>query len=270
MIPIQIQKIKNKWWSIGRHTFTAQLPTHWGEIEPTIRLECLRLLLSDESVLVQLAILKKLIKLPSWVWLSLHEDDLCALLNVVSWMKIEPIRAPIITAFLWQGKSYMLPTANFENGTAVQFPLADKYLQDFTEKGEEEALLKLVASLCMAAKNDKLIVEKRAELLRGMPHETQIAVMLYFIGIKQFIADTYGEYLFDDEGEEEDLAVRVSVSHFPNFGWWAAYLQIAESGVFGNYEQVLNTNFHRVIMYLIEKRKESKRMKAVYESQKQI
>lgn len=268
MIPIQIKRKRNKWWAIGRGTFSAQMPENWGEIPPSVRLECLRLLLLEDSILMRIAILKKLIKLPKWVWLSLSDDDLSALLDVVSWMKIEPITVPIIDGFLWKGKVYKLTATNFDNGTAVQFPLADKFLQAFTEKGEEENLLRLVAALCVAAKNDEFIIEKRAESLQGLPHETQIAVMLYFIGIKQFISDTYGEYLFDDDEEEEDLAVRVSVAHFPNFGWWAAYLQIAESGVFGNYEQVLNTNFHKVIMYLIEKRKESKRMKAAYDSQK--
>lgn len=268
MIPIQIQRKRNKWWALRTRTFKGGLPTHWGEIVPSVRLECLRLLLSSESIATRLIILKKLIKLPKWVWLALSDDDLSALLNAIDWMKIEPSTVPIISAIIWKGKTYTLPATNFDNGTAVQFPLADKFLQAFTEKGEEEDLLRLVASLCLAAKNDEFIIEKRAELLRGLPQETQVAVMLYFIGIKQFIADTYGEYLFDEEEEEEDLLVRVSVSHFPNFGWWAAYLQIAESGVFGNYEQVLNTNFHKVIMYLIEKRKESKRMKAVYESQK--
>ena len=94
-----------------------------------------------------------------------------------------------------------------------------------------------------------------------------MSVLLYFVGIKEYIAKNYGQFLFDED-DEDDVNIQSATAHFPNFGWWSAYLQIAESGVFGNYEQVLQTNFHRVIMFLIEKRKEAKRQRAAFSNQK--
>jgi hypothetical protein len=214
------------------------------------------------------------------VFLGLSDEQLSALLDKLNWLLFEGVKAPLVTCFEQKGIVWLLPKRLFEDGTAIEFAMADQFLDAFNKSGNETDLLKLVGSLATPlsknAGSSRVVIcnreeaEHRADVLRGIPMETAMAVLLYFVGTKAFISEQYGKFLFDDDedDEQDDAIVRSATAHFPNFGWWGAYLGIAESGVFGNYEQVLHTNFHRVAMFLIEKRREHRRMKASMNSKK--
>ena len=50
------------------------------------------------------------------------------------------------------------------------------------------------------------------------------------------------------EGGEGDESGQI------NFGWWGKYIEIAESGVFGNLDQVYAARFYDIIVFLIQKK----------------
>ena len=73
-----------------------------------------------------------------------------------------------------------------------------------------------------------------------------MAVKLYFEGVKLYVYNTYGEWLFPKtEGEQTSGGL--------NFGWWGAFQNVAEANVFGNLEQVYQTRFHTVAVWMIRK-----------------
>lgn len=271
--------LPRRWWT--NKTYSRELAGAWTDLDDSSRLFCIKTLLAADEMAAKIKILQRLLDLPKGVFFALSDDNLSALVDKLDWMKLEGVAAPIVRHFKWKGKIYHLPKAKFEDGVAIEFPMADRFLEAFTKTGEVADLMKLVGTLArekmpttpIFKKSPRALLlsredaENRAEILRGLPLETAMSVLLYFVGIKEYIAQNYGQFLFDED-EEDDVNIQSATAHFPNFGWWSAYLQIAESGVFGNYEQVLQTNFHRVIMFLIEKRKEAKRQRAAFSNQK--
>jgi hypothetical protein len=272
MNQITIEIPSRVWFS--PKTYSRSLAGQWTDMDDSLRLFCLRELLMQAEIPAKVKILKRLLKLPKTVFLALSDEQMSALLDTLSWLNLEGSDVPIVKTFMHKGETWALPKAKFEDGRAVEFPTADQYLDVFTKSGNESDLLKLVGTLAAPVdKKGKRIpilnkedAEHRADLLRGLPSEISMSVLLYFVGVKQYISKTYGRFLFEPEDDEDDTP-SVATAHFPQFGWWGSYLGIAESGVFGNYEQVLRTNFHRIAMFLIEKRKESKRMQEQYKKQ---
>ncbi|MEO7174984.1 MAG: hypothetical protein ABI002_04295, partial [Saprospiraceae bacterium] len=94
----------------------------------------------------------------------------------------------------------------------------------------------------------------------------------YFSGVKAYVYNLYKKWLFEapeeeeeqdpDEAPEEKLPVRKSDG--PDFGWWGSFLDVAASGVFGDYEKVLHTRFHTICTWLIKKRIEADEMEERY------
>lgn len=259
-------------------TYSRELAGNWTDLDDSSRLFCLKELLAvpptpeGGDVVAKIKIVKQLLGLPKSVFRDLSDDQLSVLVDKMDWLTLDALDAPLIRQFNHGGIDWFLPKALFVDGAAIEFPMADQFVEAFAKSGSDSDLLKVVGSLATPSVNgskERQIIrnredaEHRADILRGIPTETAMAVLLYFLGVKQYIAQKYGSFLFDDDDDDDDDAlVRAATAHFPNFGWWGAYLGIAETGVFGNYEQVLHTSFHRVIMFLIEKRKEAKRQRA--------
>jgi hypothetical protein len=270
MTKIEITKPRHHWWQRTR-TYSREIAGNWTELDDSSRLFCVRELLPPDPkgafVGAKTRILRGVLKLPKKVFNQLSDENMSALIDCLDWLTLDADITPIVPSFDWKGIRFDLPKAKFENGTALEFALGDQFLDKFTKTGEESDLLNLVSVL--ARHQGKSIASKEeseyiATNFKGLPIGISMSVLLYFVGIKEYIHKLYGELLFGDNDEDADTA---AIAHFPNFGWWGSFLQIAESGVFGNYEQVLQTNFHRVVMFLIEKRKESERMKAMYDKQ---
>lgn len=264
-------------------TYSRVIADAWTDMDDSTRLFCLKMLLAAPpppeggDVAAKIQILKHLLNLPKAVFSNLSDEQMSALVDKLDWLTLGAIDAPLLSQFNHAGLIWLLPRAQFKDGAAIEFPMADQFVMAFSKSGAESDLLKVVGSLATPVENGQTKrqiiksredAEHRADILRGISIETAMAVLLYFLGIKQFIAEKYGDFLFDDEDDDDDDAlVRAAMAHFPNFGWWGSFLGIAESGVFGTYEQVLQTNFHRVVMFLIEKRKEAKRQKAAFSKQ---
>ena len=272
-IEVTIPLSRRRLWRIWRKKYTCSLAENWAELTETERLFCLQKLLAiADATVAKSCVLPRLLKMPTEVFFDLDEDDQSALIDQLDWLKIEGHSTPLIKEFTHNGTGYTLPKAKFQDGTAIEFALADQFLETFTQSGDTQDLLKLVGALAAPTEKGKRLpllnredAEHRADVLRGLPFETAMAVLLCGVGVKEYVSKSY-PFLFDDADDEDDVNVRAAVAHFPNFGWWGAYLGIAETGVFGNYAQVLQTNFHRICMFLTEKRKENKRQRAAFKS----
>jgi hypothetical protein len=200
-----------------------------------------------------------MLRLPKRIFSRIDNDSLMSLLDRLEWLKLEPSDSTILPNFEYNGATWYLPNKGFYDGTAVEFALADDYATKFATTNEEKYLRLLAATLARPL-NDAAV---RQPLTSREALEISVSVLLYFTGVKVKISEWYGEFLFDEVAQKFSIAT----AHFPNFGWWSAYLQIAEAHVFGNYEQVLQTDFHRICMYLIEKRKAALQMEAAYKDQ---
>jgi hypothetical protein len=250
--------IPRRWWQWKEKVYTREIAVSWQEMTHEMRLFSLKTLLNFEATEAKMNIVNQLLDLPKTVFLNLSDVQMATLIGYYDWLHLGAAFVPIIEGFFYKGSWFRLPKAKFADGKGIEFPMADRFLSDFQQSGDYKDLLKIVGTLARPKHKGKRVplwsveeAEKRAEYFADLPIETATAVLLYFVGVKKYIFETYDKWLF----EEVESQTKEAAAHFPNFGWWGTYLGIAETGTFGDYKTVLQTNFHRICMYLIEKRR---------------
>lgn len=229
------------------------------------------------------------LRLPGRVWRSMGSANRAALIEKMTWTepKADCEQAPF-PSFRHRRRTYLLPRPKFENGTCLDFVLADGYFQAWMSTGDPAQLLRLVATLCREPRRDKREalttgdervplrqkeeVEHRARRLDGLPPEITASVMLYFAGVKEYVARTYW-VLFDSpnptqNGEGEGDTERDRDGDGPKFGWWSVFLQVAETGIFGQYEEVLQRRLHLVCVHLTDQHDRQEKQKRAYERER--
>lgn len=283
MIPVTITASRQgRWWRRTRVvTWKRQLPEHWEDVPVRRRRHYCRLLLSENGVR---RVAQHLLRLPAWAIRALSPNQVAALEKALAWMQPKPdcVHLPF-PSFRHHGQVYHLPKPKGENLTCIEYPMADEYFTEFLEQERDSALLLLCATICREENTDMAVVLRkddpriplhsraevrdRAERLRGLPAEYQNAVLLYFAGLKEYINRTYGPWLFDDEDDGEEPQEEPTpdpkkpAQKGPDFGWWGIYQDVAEAGLFGHIEQVYQTAFHDVGMWLVRKQVQADTMR---------
>ncbi|MEO7177012.1 MAG: hypothetical protein ABI002_14595 [Saprospiraceae bacterium] len=269
-----------------RFTYTRDLPESWQDLTPKSRLRLFRIVCKVQGNLVSMAALNYLLSLPRGMLAMIPSHQLEQMLEVLSWLKVDQDPVPIVDSFEHRGVHYYLPKAKFDNGKAIEYPVADEFFTKFMASGDEQSLLNLVATICRPADpnadetdiripfKNRAEVLVRAKTMRHLSVEKRFLVLLYFSGVKAYVYNLYKKWLFEapeedddvdqdlDEAPEEKLPVRKTDG--PDFGWWGSYLDVASSGVFGDYEKVLHTRFHTICTWLIKKRIEADEMEERY------
>jgi hypothetical protein len=265
-------------------TYKRTLPSGWDDIQSeNSALYCLRQLSFRPLNQAQLACGIYFLDLPVSLRNLLSTTQHADIIQAMSWMNLESGPRPLITSFRHKGQTYHLPATKFANGAAKEYPIADDYYTRFLE-GDVKCLDHLVGTLARPENRDaetsaklgdkrqpllsRADAEKRGEQLTNIPLEVKMAVLMYFAGAKKYVNETYGEWLFqapdqpDDEQEDDDVEIYKQEASRGGvmFGWWGIFMDVAESGVFGNLDQVHQTNFHSICMYLVKKKNEEKEL----------
>ena len=283
MIPIIIARSGGSRWSPpgAKRTWKRSLPENWQDVPDKKRLQYFDLVERDEDRALQY-ILRDVLHLPVRTFNALDPYEAAAMRLSLSWMLPQPdCTNPVIASFRHKKVSYFLPKPSFENGTAIEYPIADEYYEAFKDSQSPQDLLRLVATLCRelnpdhaaalaagdprVALSDRDQVEARARRLEGLPLNICSVVLRYWLGVKLLIRETYHE-LFDAPAPAETEEDMEEEATGPRFGWWSNYLQIAEAGVFGDYLAVLQKRFHLICMYLIEQHDKNERLKRAHDA----
>ena len=257
---------KGRWKS---REFTRQLPAGWSDVPLKLRQPVLKaLLLPGHRGKVEALFL--LLKIPKWVFFSLPPVVVADLLKYLKWLNKLTVTEPLLPSFQHRRRTYFMPKAKLENGKAIEYPMADDFYNEYLESGDREKLVMLLATLarekgvgstlsdprCKLTSREEVVA--RANRLDDIPDEILQACLMYFAGVKEYIHQIYGAYLFErpvdpDEDEEDEFFKSIEESQ-PSFGWWGRFLDIAEAGVFGDYPAVLQTNFHTICIYLVQQK----------------
>lgn len=234
-------------------------------------------------------VLRHILHLPKKAWEAIEPQEKAAMIGLIEWMQPTPRCADMpFSSFRHRGTTYYLPKPYFENGTCLEFALASDYYDKLRESQSPEEVLLIVATLCREANPDRLTAdqigdvrtpltdrtqaEERATRLASLPHEIAVWVFYYFVGVKMLIRETYHD-LFEDpaepadeEEEEEDPVQREEPANTgPRFGWWSTFLQVAKTGVLGDYNTLLQRRMHLLCMTLMEQHDEAEKMRAAQE-----
>ena len=243
-----------------------------------------------------LRILTRILDLPRWAMAAVPLPQLKELRALIEWMTPTPDceNAPW-QYFEHRGRTWHMPKPMGENMTCIEYPLADEYYLKFVQDGDDSALLMLVATLVREESTDpqrrlreddvrvalysRAEISDRATVLRHLPVEYQMSVLMWYAGMKQYVHRVYGPHLFepdydDDETTEskeddyEEIRDEKEEDSADGFGWWGVFQDVAEAGLFGTMKEVYQANFHEVCMWLVRKRIAERQMKAEMERQK--
>ena len=286
MLTVQLTAMQPGRRNPRKATWRRQLPEFWEEVPEKRRGSYFECLIGNEQEGVR-HVLRQLLRLPAWALRAMTAEQVSTLTSALAWILPRPdcTRIPF-PSFTFRGVRYHLPAPKGQNICCLEYPLADEYYLQFYTTGDPAALLLLVAVLCREEQPDRAKAlslgdmrtqirsraeaEARAIRLAGLPPYLQYAVLLYFAGLKEYIYKVYKAWLFeddeveddeneeekddDDDYQEEPQPAPEPGPAQPDFGWWGIYQEAAEAGLFGTLEQVYQTSFHDVAMWLVRQR----------------
>jgi len=247
----------------GSAIFEGDAPGSWEELG-SIAIPVLRDLVNYAPGEGKLRAIQRILGIKIRYLLCLDTVQLADLDHAFSWLTLAPCQKPLFQKLTYKLTDYYLPDPKFAKGTAAEYATADEYFE-MANGEDDEALLMLTATLLRPKgkpHTNRTDIQNRAKKLRGLKPEYFAAVWMYWAGVKQYVHDTYGAWLFSGTSKEDGGGKGAM------FGWWGVYMDVAESGVFGNITKVYETNFHEICMYLVKKKNESMELQRRMKQQK--
>jgi hypothetical protein len=259
----------------GTRRFVVDLPETWQDIPPAKRLPLLRQKLTQAEPVFLFNALCELVDIPNSILRALPAAELNILSNVIfQATDIAPDPIPLAAEFDHAGETYYMPAADFRNGTAYEFALADTYAEKYIETGDIKNLIQIVATLARERNPNEadtrtrgdvrlplmseFDAEARAESLADLPPEKTMLVWKYFMGVKIKVAQAGEAFGMFDRHTDPDNPPPQNPA---NFGWWTILRQIAETGTFGTFDTVCHSNFWTIFAYMIEQKAAADRVK---------
>lgn len=177
------------------------------------------------------------------------------LFNLVDWSFLNVYPQ---SAIIKQYENFISGEASLKNCSAIEFYLIDQYYQSYNTKGDKHdkhALHNLTKTIyrkdigfdAKTGDNREPILSQ-AQLENNnvlFPENVQASALMYAHANLMYIQNSYGSALSGSE-EKPSSAGKI-------LGWVATYMSIAETGIFGNFDQVLQTNIHVILTYMVKK-----------------
>jgi hypothetical protein len=262
---------RGRWWR-QRKSWRQGLPSCWSEVPASRRQDFFRLLCSEPSERALPEIARQSLGIPARWWRHLDALHVAALTGPLAWMEPKADASDVpVPYFDHRGKRWWMPSAKGGDLTCIQFLVADGAFESACA-GDADATTLLLAALCRGHDYDLAAVplrgrgeaEYRKAALDGVADEVKVAALLYFAGVKAYIHQTYGAWLFEDEEEGEDEDEQEEDDYEdeavdegsvrregPQFGWYGVLQDVAETGVFGTLKDVQQAALHDVLVYLV-------------------
>ncbi len=249
-----------------------QVPGSWAELTAAQFFAAAPHLTTD-SVAARLAVLRAWCpRLRTKDLRRLTADQLWDLLTLVGWAwRQEPDTAGV-REFAYQGRTYQLPEPNLLDAVAIEYATAQVFFHQFThpQRPQAAALDQLVATLCRPARVDLVhvrelpewdgqtrekyngkLAEGRAKELADAPLGVKIVVLHHFLHAQRFIHRAYHDLFKKVEVPTGPHAPKPK--HSDGTEMLELLAEVAESGLYGTYEQVAHTSLHTVLFNLAKK-----------------
>lgn len=246
---------------------TAYLPEDWSEIKPNRRRAILQLGVGLPYPYNFHNIIIKLWGVKENTLRQIPAEQLQAMYDRLHWIVNEPVEEPIFPVYRHGWKKYAFPKAKLWNATGLEYALADEYYTHFVEERDEKSLLHLAATLVRpidrkkkgAERSDdprvklesRAQVELAAKTFNKMPSEVIHSAFLLFIGCKNWVYNTYGQYIFEESGNSKK----------DPFGWYGTFFSLSEMGAFGTVQEVQHENFHTICQFLMKRKMDEPKQK---------
>jgi hypothetical protein len=223
------------------------IPTKWSDLEPSVRIKVVSLLLKFEREFALIACIETLLKINRFQLIATGVENVSHILNQMDEIDIVPSVIPIVDSFplkrkFRKSRILKLPSDEFKTGTAIQFAVAaDAYLA-FSQSNDKTQLVRLFCALA----RDKPLIENNldAEIAKmpTIPDEYLFIVLRYFEGIQKMVHDLGNKYELWDSGKSSNYS----------FGLTATYRGLVEYDLI-RYDDMCQRLFWDVFQIIIEK-----------------
>lgn len=177
-------------------------------------------------------------------------------------------QAPSVTGiehFDFKGVRYCLPKRELDDTIAVEFAMADLFFKDFARDSDPKLLDKLVATLCRPLKAAQdlqdpawdgvarhryngAIADRQAMYFADLPFSVKVIVLHHFAEMQRMVHSTYD--IFSASGGSGGGGDGF------NIGWMSVIFDLAEQGIFGDFDKTCFTNINTLCLYLHKKRQD--------------
>lgn len=212
-------------------------------------------------------LVQQLLSIPFKVWEKIDHHQMYDLISTQDWMQLdmqscEPV-APYIDVKVRRTRERLyLPSANFSNVVGIEYGLIDDMYQEFRPGQDPDIERRMIAVILRPGTSDagkstigdpRVKLESKSETedwlryIEALPETVRAYITMFISANRADIYDTYKD-LFERPAESSEGA-----STGVNFGWWGTYMDVAEDGIFGTYDDVLQTSIHNILIHLYRK-----------------
>lgn len=255
------------------------LPNTWSQLLPQMVLEIAPYVLSD-TIQNRLRCLEMLCLPENSAELSMMTPrQVLDVLPRLNWLYDEPLTYPVVDSFQFGQETFLLPQEGLRGCSIVEFAFAERYFDELTANGRfskskpnPAAIDGLILAICRP-KDPKInqddphwegdmreyfspVLNKRraaSGLMNVISTNFKAFFLLYYIGCKKQIQKQFG-ILFKNDHQtlnKDVLAPPIHQTISPaDFSWAGVIFDLAESGIFGNYEQTQYKDLHTILYYL--------------------
>lgn len=222
---------------------SIEMPEKWEDLDRSTQIWAIKMLINDETKVKQ-AFLRRLF---GNYYAFLSSVELASLENLIDFVCLKASPKAALSYLSFDFKKYSF-SDEFEACTIGQFIIAnDAYLEMMKENShnsKQNACILLYALTHHIEKDDELKISKLAKKFSDAPLYFFKVAILYFEGIRKMIEDLgQKSELFEDTEAEKK-----------GFGWRTTLRQIAEAGIFGNYDEVWKRKFWEIFSIVLEKK----------------
>jgi hypothetical protein len=234
-------------------------PTGWHEVsaQKAMALSPMLIVRPEDKFYLRLAALQVLSGIPFMYFRLMSAEALRDLCDLISWID-QPLLKPIRTKIRIGFTNYYSPAENMTNMSAVEYQFCDFKLTKLGQAKNPEQIIDLIISALYRPHGsgftstdyreafDMERVKANARHISKMKPEDKVIILTWFICCHQAMYKRY-KVIFDKTGSETES------SKESNSGLMGLFFTIAETGIFGTFEQVLNTNIHTLFTYWAKK-----------------
>lgn len=267
----------------------VELPQDWGGALPlfanrSLRIYWAKFILMGDMISAHVVYVSRLLR---GLYGSASAIDVDTLVSAMPWMArtIEKLDIPIYPIY----KALHIPMVMRcawckdmgQNITLREFIYLDEYLDKYAQE-DGMAIYELLATLCRPVDKDILEGWCRDDVRIPLRSRDEVAVrakviaeydkcyymhadiqmclaaaLLMTIKIKQVANDLFIRHLRSGASNDDENNAGGGI----NFGWHTVAQDVAESGAFGTLDQVYDSPFYDLGMYLLKKKSEADRMR---------
>lgn len=226
-------------------TFSA--PSEWDECTKADLFQISKTVRADLPVLQsEILLALKLFKIPRKLFGLLNSEQRAAIVRLCSFIEQKKILDKNLIPYFWHKlRKYHGPNEAYDNIQGIEFAFAELCYTRFVETKQEQYLDDLVAVLyrnrrCFNITNDiraDFYIRSsniRSKRFKSLHHDIKFSIFLNYEAWRNWLIDGHPQIFPKADPNDVEAQTEGSSTSL----WDKAYRMIAESGVFGNYNEV--------------------------------